>query len=43
MSRVSFQPSFHKSHLATALGVASVKAGNRVYRETLAERIEAFL
>jgi len=30
-----------KSHLATALGVAAVKAGRQVYRATLAELIDA--
>lgn len=30
-----------KSHLASALGVAAVKAGKSVYRSTLAELIEA--
>jgi DNA replication protein DnaC len=34
-------PGTGKSHLATALGVAAVKAGKRVYRATLAELIEA--
>jgi hypothetical protein len=34
-------PGTGKSHLATALGVAPVKAGRRVYRATLAELIEA--
>lgn len=34
-------PGTGKSHLATALGVAAVKAGRRVYRATLAELIEA--
>ena len=33
-------PGTGKSHLATALGVAAVKAGRRVYRSTLAELIE---
>jgi len=33
-------PGTGKSHLATALGVAAVKAGRRVYRCTLAELIE---
>ena len=33
-------PGTGKSHLATALGVAAVKAGRRVYRATLAELIE---
>ena len=35
-------PGTGKSHLATALGVAAVKAGRSVYRATLAELIEAF-
>ena len=34
-------PGTGKSHLATALGVAAVKAGKSVYRCTLAELIEA--
>ncbi|WP_108259862.1 IS21-like element helper ATPase IstB [Mangrovicoccus ximenensis] len=34
-------PGIGKSHLATALGVAAVKAGRTVYRATLAELIEA--
>ncbi|WP_272911661.1 IS21-like element helper ATPase IstB [Loktanella sp. M215] len=34
-------PGTGKSHLATALGVAAVKAGRSVYRNTLAELIEA--
>jgi len=34
-------PGTGKSHLATALGVAAVKAGKSVYRATLAELIEA--
>ena len=34
-------PGTGKSHLATALGVAAVKAGRRVYRCTLAELIES--
>ena len=34
-------PGTGKSHLATALGVAAVKAGRQVYRATLAELIEA--
>jgi DNA replication protein DnaC len=34
-------PGTGKSHLATALGVAAVRAGRRVYRATLAELIEA--
>lgn len=34
-------PGIGKSHLATALGVAAVKAGKSVYRATLAELIEA--
>ena len=33
-------PGTGKSHLATALGVAAVKAGRSVYRATLAELIE---
>ncbi len=33
-------PGTGKSHLATALGVATVKAGKSVYRSTLAELIE---
>ena len=36
-------PGTGKSHLATALGVAAVKAGKSVYRATLAELIEALL
>ena len=36
-------PGTGKSHLATALGVACVKAGKSVYRATLAELIEALL
>ena len=34
-------PGTGKSHLATALGVAAVKAGRQVYRATLAELIDA--
>jgi DNA replication protein DnaC len=34
-------PGTGKSHLATALGVAAVKAGRSVYRCTLAELVEA--
>ena len=34
-------PGTGKSHLATALGVAAVKAGKSVYRATLAELVEA--
>ena len=34
-------PGTGKSHLATALGVAAVKAGKSVYRATLAELIQA--
>ena len=34
-------PGTGKSHLATALGVAAVKAGRSVYRATLAEIVEA--
>ena len=34
-------PGTGKSHLATALGVAAVKAGMSVYRATLAELVEA--
>jgi len=34
-------PGTGKSHLATALGVAAVKAGKSVYRCTLAELVEA--
>lgn len=34
-------PGTGKSHLATALGVAAVKAGRQVYRATLAELVEA--
>jgi DNA replication protein DnaC len=34
-------PGTGKSHLATALGIAAVKAGKSVYRCTLAELIEA--
>ena len=33
-------PGTGKSHLATALGVAAVKAGMQVYRATLAELVE---
>ena len=36
-------PGTGKSHLATALGVAAVKAGKSVYRATLAQLIEALL
>jgi len=36
-------PGTGKSHLATALGVAAVKAGKQVYRATLAELIEALV
>ena len=36
-------PGTGKSHLATALGVAAVKAGRQVYRATLAELIEALV
>ena len=36
-------PGTRKRHLATALGVAAVKAGKSVYRATLAERIEALV
>lgn len=36
-------PGTGKSHLATALGVAAVKAGKQVYRATLAELIEALI
>ena len=36
-------PGTGKSHLATALGVAAVKAGKSVYRATLAELIEALI
>ena len=36
-------PGTGKSHLATALGVATVKAGKSVYRATLAELIEALV
>lgn len=36
-------PGTGKSHLATALGVAAVKAGKSVYRATLAELIEALV
>jgi DNA replication protein DnaC len=36
-------PGTAKSHLATALGVAAVKAGKRVYRATLAELIAALV
>ncbi len=36
-------PGTGKSHLATALGVAGVKAGKQVYRATLAELIEALV
>ncbi len=34
-------PGTGKSHLATALGIAAVKAGRSVYRNTLAELVEA--
>ena len=34
-------PGTRRSHLATALGVAAVKAGRQVYRATLAEMIDA--
>ena len=34
-------PGTGKSHLATALGVAAVRAGRSVYRATLAEMVEA--
>jgi DNA replication protein DnaC len=34
-------PGTGKSHLATALGVAAVKAGKSVYRPTLAELVDA--
>src|SRR4051794_23640985 len=34
-------PGTGKSHLATALGVAAVRAGRSVYRATLAEIVEA--
>jgi len=34
-------PGTGKSHLATAIGVAAVKAGRSVYRNTLAELIES--
>ena len=34
-------PGTGKSHLATALGVATVKAGRSVYRSTLAKLVEA--
>ena len=34
-------PGTGKSHLATALGVAAVRAGRTVYRATLAELVEA--
>ena len=34
-------PGTGKSHLATALGIAAVKAGKSVYRTTLADLIEA--
>lgn len=34
-------PGTGKSHLATALGVVTVKAGKRVYRATLAEIFDA--
>ena len=34
-------PGTGKSHLATGLGVAAVKAGKSVYRATLAELVEA--
>ncbi|WP_420337126.1 IS21-like element helper ATPase IstB [Roseibium sp.] len=36
-------PGTGKSHLATALGVAAVKAGKSVYRATLAELIDALV
>lgn len=36
-------PDTGKSHLATALGVAAVKAGKQVYRATLSELIEALV
>lgn len=36
-------PGTGKSHLATALGVAAVKAGKQVYRATLAELIDALV
>lgn len=36
-------PGTGKSHLATALGVAAVKAGKQVYRATLAELIETLV
>lgn len=36
-------PGTRKSHFATALGVAAVKAGKQVYRATLAELIEALV
>jgi DNA replication protein DnaC len=36
-------PGTGKSHLATALGVAAVKAGKQVYRATLAELIESLV
>ncbi len=36
-------PGTGKSHLATALGVAAVKAGKQVHRATLAELIEALV
>lgn len=36
-------PGTGKSHLATALGVAAVKAGRQVYRATLAELIDALV
>ncbi|WP_293573646.1 IS21-like element helper ATPase IstB [Phaeobacter sp.] len=36
-------PGTGKSHLATALGVAAVKAGKQVYRATLAELINALV
>ena len=34
-------PGTGKSHLATALGIAAVKAGRSVYRNTLAELVDA--
>lgn len=34
-------PGTDKSHLATALGIAAVKAGRSVYRNTLAELVDA--
>lgn len=36
-------PGTGKSHLATALGVAAVKAGKSVYRATLAELVDALV